>query len=114
MNSACGLLAVQQSEQRAEALAPEDQCGVGINADLDLVFGTLKDWRVRHELRILQRRMRLGFRCAHPASLWAAGQCEPAIHSRKGRLSGAIRSEQSNRALITVVLHSGAARYWIR
>ena len=47
-NRACGLRAIQQSEHFVKA-APEDECGVGINADLDPVLRALNDWRVRHQ-----------------------------------------------------------------
>jgi hypothetical protein len=45
------------SEQRANALAAEDESRVWIDANLDLVIGALNDRRVRQELRMFERRM---------------------------------------------------------
>ena len=50
--SARGPRAVQQREQHAEACTAEDQRGVGIDPDLDLIRRALNDGRVRHEPRM--------------------------------------------------------------
>ena len=76
--------AVEESEQRAKALATEDESRVGIDTNLDFVVSAPNDWRVRHQLWMLKRRMWDGSRCrcAHLASLRPAACDKRAIHSR--------------------------------
>src|SRR4029450_12923764 len=57
----------------------------------------LTDRRYRHELRILQRRMRESSRCqcAHWASLWPAGCDKRAIHSRSKPIGEGMERDQT-------------------
>ena len=91
MYSAHRSCAVQHREQRAEAGTAEDQRGVGVDPDLDLVRGALNDGRVRHQTRMLRWVMDLGSWGTHGVSLRASGECQRAIHSlRQGRQRGTI------------------------